>query len=196
MAGDLLLEKFNEYKTVVGYTMRYEFVDGGEVSYTFHKKNFPHLIGLQKLIDIPIINDFNDPSKQKISAGFLISRIKKGRFLNENIVRSSTHFYEIQERFDNFSRDNLLTVSYTDAVIDFNALKIGSVLKSNYILFENKGKGFDHLGIAVDKLGRTYVETFFYNPTDLYIKNQKIVKIKKVQIFDDMGNLYFEDNFI
>ena len=135
MAEDLLLEKYNEYTTVVGYTMRCEFVDGGEVSYTFHKKNFPHLIGLQKLIDIPIINDFN-------------------------------------------------------------ASKIGSVLKSNYILFENKGKGFDHLGIAVDKLGRTYVETFFYNSTDLYIKNQKIVKIKKVQIFDDMGNLYFEDNFI
>ena len=196
MAANLLLEKYNEYKTVVGYTMRYEFVDGGEVSYTFKKKNFPHLMGLQKLIDIPIINDFNDPSKQKISAGFLISRIKKGRFLNENIVRSSSHFYEIQERFDNFSRDNLLTVSYTDVVIDFNASRIGSVLKSNYILFEKKGNGFDHLGVAVDKLGRTYVETFFHNTTDLYIRNQKVVKIKKVQIFDEMGNLYFEDNFI
>ena len=65
-----------------------------------------------------------------------------------------------------------------------------------YILFEKKGKGFDHLGIAVDKLGRTYVETFFYNAADLYIRNQKVVKIEKVQIFDEMGNLYFEDNFI
>mgnify|MGYP007069918253 CR=1 FL=1 len=52
------------------------------------------------------------------------------------------------------------------------------------------------MGIAVDKLGRTYVETFFYNAADLYIRNQKVVKIEKVQIFDEMGNLYFEDNFI
>lgn len=195
MTGNTLLDKYNEYMTVVGYTILYKFENGVEVSYIYRKRNFPHLIGLQKLIDIPIINDFNNPSNKKISAGFLISRIKKGRFLNETIIKSSMYFDDIKERYEKFSRDNLLTVSYTDAVIDFNASQIGSVLQSRYILFENKGVGYDHLGIAYDKQGSTYVETFFYNPTDLYIRNQKIVKIKRVQIFDKTGDLYFEDDF-
>ena len=44
-------------------------------------------------------------------------------------------FYEkIKDRYENFSRDNLLTVTYTDAIVDFNSKLIGSSLQSKYIL--------------------------------------------------------------
>lgn len=195
MSANALLDKYNEYLTVVGYSFEYEFDDGSVLAYTLKKKNFPHLIGLHKLYDIPIIADFNDPSKTTISANFILSRIKKGRFLTDATVRASSNFPSIQDRYDNFSRDNLLTLTYTDAIVDFNSQLIGSTLKSKYILYESKNQGYDHLGIAFDTNNRSYVETFFYNATDLYMRNQKILKVKKACIYDKAGVLYLEDVF-
>lgn len=78
MSTNALYDKYNEYLTVVGYSFQYELEDGSVLAYTLKKKNFPHLIGLHKLIDIPIIADFNNPNKFKVSAGFIMSRVKKG----------------------------------------------------------------------------------------------------------------------
>ena len=196
LSQNALLDKYNEYLTVVGYSFEYEFDDGSVLVYTLKKKNFPHLIGLHKLSDIPIIADFNDPNKNSVSAGFIMSRIRKERFLTDDIVRSSIYFPIIKERYENFSRDNLLTLTYTDVIVDFNARLIGSTLKSRYILFESKNMGYDNLGIAFDKANKSYVETFFYNSNDLYMRNQKLLKVKRARIFDKAGTLYLEDEFI
>lgn len=72
-----LLEKFNEYKSIVNYMIAYEFEDGNIIEFTSKQTDFPHLIGLHKLIDIPIIRQFNDKSNQTVSAKFLIFKIKK-----------------------------------------------------------------------------------------------------------------------
>ena len=130
--SNILLDKYKEFSTVVDYSFRYEFEDGSKVSYQFNKKNFPHLIGIQKLIDIPIIADFNNKNKPQVSAGFIVSRIKNEKFLTDAIIRNSIYFGDIEERYDKFGRDNLLTLSYTDAIVDFNARQIKSVLKSKY----------------------------------------------------------------
>ena len=181
--------------TIVGYRMQYELSDGSSISFEWKKRNFPHLLGLQKLVDIPLISNFNDPQNLTVSAGFLISRIKSERFLTEKIIRSSIYFPDIQERYEKFSRENLLTLSYTDVIVNFNPQLIGSVLNSKYILFEKRAAGYDYLGIAKDRSGRAYVETFFYNPTDIYIRNQKVLPITSLKIFDKQGNLYLEDIF-
>lgn len=195
MRSNILLDKLNDYMTIVGYKMRYEFTDGSELIYELKKRNFPHLIGLQKLTDIPLISSFNDSTNRTVSAGFLISRIKKQRFLTDSIVRSSIHFPLIEERYNNFSRENILNISYTDAIVDFNPDLVGSSLRSNYILFEQKNTGYNHLGVAIDQAGNPYIETFFFNQTDSYIRNQNIIHIAKTQIFDKDGSLYLEDNF-
>lgn len=54
LSTNALYDKYNEYLTVVGYSFQYELEDGSVLAYTLKKKNFPHLIGLHKLIDIPI----------------------------------------------------------------------------------------------------------------------------------------------
>ena len=45
LSQNALLDKYNEYLTVVGYSFEYEFDDGSVLVYTLKKKNFPHLIG-------------------------------------------------------------------------------------------------------------------------------------------------------
>lgn len=113
------------------------------------------------------------------------------------MVTSSVFFAKIKERYDNFSYDNLTTLNYTDAVINFNPTIIKSKIKSDYLLFEEKNKNeFNHLGIALDKKnGKRYVETFFSHPDDMYISGQKIVKVESFTLCDASGKIIVEDKF-
>ena len=147
------------------------------------------------LVDIPLIGQFNDVSNPTVSAKFLISKIKKESQLTEDTIKNSAYFPDIEQRYKNFSKENLLTLTYTDAIVDFDASLIGSKLRGDYILFENqKSQGYTYLSVAKDAQQKRYAESFFYNPADRYIRNQKIVKVSKVEIYDKEGNLYLEDN--
>jgi len=122
--------------------------------------------------------------------------IKKGK-LNDAMVASSAFYHKIKDRYESFSYDNLTTLNYTDAIIDFNASLINSKLKSDYLLFEERPTGeYNHLGIALDSInGVRYAETFIHNTTDMYIKGQTVVKIKNFKIVDKNGNIFIEDSF-
>lgn len=189
-----LLEKFHEYKEITNYRIKYTLSNGDVIDFKLKQTDFPHLIGLHKLVDIPIIGQFNDISNTTVSAKFLISKIKKESQLTESIIKNSLYFSDIEQRYDNFSKENLLTLTYTDAIVNFNASLIGSKLHGDYILFESqKSQGYNYLSVAKDAQQKRYVESFFYSPTDLYIRNQNIVKVSKVEIYDKDGNLYLED---
>lgn len=189
-----LLEKFNEYKSISNYWIKYRLANGDIIEFKLKQTDFPHLIGLHKLIDIPIIGQFNDVSNTTVSSKFLISKIKKESQLTENIIKSSIYFPSIEQRYQNFSKENLLTLTYTDAIVDFKPSLIGSKLHGDYILFENrKFQGYNYLSVAKDVQENRYVESFFHNPTDIYIRNQNIVKVSKVEIYDKSGKLYLED---
>lgn len=189
-----LLEKFNEYKSIVNYKIVYEFEDGNTIEFVPKQTDFPHLIGLHKLVDIPIIRQFNDKGNQTVSAKFLISKIKNEMILTEDVIKGSANFSKIEDRYNRFNKENILSLSYTDAIIDFNPAMIGSDLKAKYVLFEEKEQGcYNHLCIAEADTDKKYLESFFYEPSDLYLRNQNRVKIKKVKIFDNKGNLFLED---
>ena len=188
-----LLDKFNEYKSIVNYRMEYVFEDNSVISFKLKQTDFPHLLGLHKLIDIPVIRQFNDKNNLVIGARYINSKIKKQELLTENIIRSSIYFPDIEVRFNSFSKENILTMSYTDVIIDFNASLIGSNLNAKYILFEKKMQGYNHLCVAEDGNGKQYAESFFYNSSDLYLRNQRTIKVKCIRIYDNYGALYLED---
>lgn len=188
-----LLDKFNEYKSIVNYQMEYIFENDSVISFKLKQTDFPHLLGLHKLIDIPVIRQFNDKNNLVIGAKYINSKIKKQELLTENIIKKSVYFPDIEVRFNSFSKENILTMSYKDVIVDFNASLIGSNLKAKYILFEKKAQGYNHLCVAEDKNGKKYAESFFYNSTDLYLRNQRIIKVKCIRIYDNFGALYLED---
>ena len=128
-----LLEKFNEYKEISNYRIKYTLINGDVIDFKLKQTDFPHLIGLHKLIDIPLIGQFNDISNTTVSAKFLISKIKKESQLTESSIKNSVYFPEIAQRYQNFSKDNLLTLTYTDAIVDFDASLIGSRLRGNWL---------------------------------------------------------------
>lgn len=173
--------------------MEYIFEDDSVISFKHKQTEFPHLLELHKLIDIPVIRQFNDKNNLVIGARYINSKIKKQELLTENIIRKSNYFPDIEVRFNSFSKENILTMSYTDVIVDFNASLIGSSLKAKYILFEKKKQGYNHLCIAEDVNGKQYAESFFYNSTDLYLHNQKTIKVECIRIYDNYGDLYLED---
>ena len=192
-----LLEKFNEYKSIVNYRVIYEFEDGNTIEFVPKQTDFPHLIGLHKLVDIPIIRQFNDKSNQTVSAKFLISKIKKETILTDDVIKNSAYFSKIEDRYNRFNKENILSLSYTDVILDFNPALIGSDLKAKYVLFEEKEQGcYNHLCVAEASVDKKYLESFFYEPSDLYLRNQIQIRIKNVKILDDKGNLFLEDNLL
>lgn len=189
-----LLDKWNEYKSIVNYRLEYEFDGGTQIDFRLKQTDFPHLIGLHKLIDIPIIRQFNDKNNRTVSAKFIISKIRKEELITDQIVKSSIFFPDIKQRFEYFSKENLLTLAYTDVIVDFNASLIGSNLKAKYILYEQKQeKGYNHLCVAEDSKANFYVESFFFDQTDLYIHNQNTIKINNIRIFDANGKVFLEE---
>lgn len=188
-----LLDKFNDFMSITNYRIEYILEDDSTISFRLKQTDFPHLLGLHKLIDIPVIRQFNDRNNLVVGAKYINSKIRKEELLTESIVRKSVYFPTIEQRFRNFCKDNILTLSYSEVIIAFNASLIGSNLRASYILFEKRKQGYHHLCIAENEAGQNYVESFFYQPTDLYLRNQIIVRIKGVRIYDKQGNLYFED---
>ena len=189
-----LLMKFNEYKSIVNYKVRYEFENGKVMEFVPKKNNFPHLIGLHKLVDIPIIRQFNDKNNHSVGAKFLISKIKQEKILTEETVKNSVYFPDIEDRYNKFSKDNILSLSYTDMIVDFDPTQMNSRLKARYVLYEEKDPGtYNHLSIAETEKNEKYLESFFYEPSDLYLRNQTKIKIKTVKIFDDKGKLFMHD---
>ena len=193
---DLLLKKYKDYIRLQKCKAEYRLSNSMIVSFEYKKENFIHMLGLHKLRDIQVIKMYNDKSNQKVKANYVLSRIKKGK-LTDSLIKASVFYSNIKERYENFSYENLTTLTYTDAIINFNPTLIKSKLKSIYILYEEKEDGtYNHLGISKDnKTQNFYIETFFHQVTDMYIKGQTIVEIDKFTLYAPDNQIIVTDSF-
>lgn len=189
-----LKSKLNDFIKITDCKMHYEFYNGFILEFQFKKTNFPHMAGLHKLKDINIIQTYLG------KAGFanqIISKIKKGT-LNESDIKASKYYPLIQKRYEEFTLENLFSLSYSDVIIDFDITKLAKskLTKTKFILFEkNINNENRYLCIAGDAKNGFYPETFFFEPTDYYLKNQTLEKVKKFEIINKDGSIYFEDSF-
>lgn len=193
---NLLLHKYNDYIRLKNCKAEYLLSNGTIISFTYKEENFIHLLGLHKLTDIQLIQLFNDKSNKKVQTKYIISRIKKNKF-TDTMVKASVFYPDIESRYESFSYDNLTTLTYTDAVINFNPALIKSKIKSDYLLFEQKANNeYNHLGIAEDSNTKNrYIETFFHQTTDMYIKGQTIVKVKSFTLYTPDNQIIVTDSF-
>ena len=191
-----LLRKYMEYMRLEHCKAEYILSNGEVIDVFFLEENFAHLIGLHKLKDIQLIQFWLDKSNKRVKMKEVIRRIKNSTF-TDAMVKASIFYPQIKERYENFSYDNVTTLTYTDAIIHFNPQLIKSKIKSDYILLEEKGQGeYNHLGIALDKKRQTrYLETFFHQPDNRYIAGQILVKVNGFKLFGANNQLITEDHF-
>ena len=193
---NVLLEKYNDFLRLEKYTVEYYLSNGEYVKAIYRKENFLHLIGLHKLKDLQLIQFWLDRSNKTVKLPTVLKKIKNEQF-TDKMVQSSSFYYLIKDRYNHFSYENLTTLGYTDAVIDFNPHMINSRINSNYILFEERPHGeYNHMGIVYNPTqNQEYIETFFHEPTDLYIKKQTTVKVKRMRLYDMHNNIIVDDSF-
>ena len=191
-----LQEKYNDFIRLKNCRVEYLLSNGMIIHFTYKEENFIHLLGLHKLTDIQLIQMFNDKSNKVVQTKYIISRIKKNLF-TDAMVKASVFYPVIQYRYENFSYENLTTLTYTDAIINFDPTLINSKIKSDYLLFEQKSDNeYNHLGIAEDpKTQDRYIETFFYQPSDMYIKGQTLVKVKRFTLYTPDNQIIVTDSF-
>ncbi len=193
---DNLLKKYNDYMRLKDCKVVYDLSNNTHIEVIYAENNFAHLIGLHKLKDIQLIQFWQDKTNKSVKLSTVIKRIKNSTF-TENMVKASVFYPLIQERYENFNYNNLTTLNYTDAVVNFNPNIIHSKIKSDYLLFEQKeNNSYNHLGIALDKKkGYRYFETFFREPTNMYLSNQTVVKINHFTLYDKNNNIIVTDSF-
>lgn len=191
-----LLEKYNDFKRIIGYRVCYTLETGKIISFTYKKENFAHLIGLHKLIDIQIIQLWLNKNVPSVKLKDIYRAIER-ETLTESDIKNSMHFFKIQNRYSQLSYQNLTTVSYTDVIVSFDKTIINSKLNSNYILYEqNIYGGYNHLGIVFNSMQNdAYIETFFCENNNSYIQNQITKKIIDYKLYDINGNLIINDKF-
>lgn len=191
-----LLAKYNEYIRLKNCRVEYLLTNGMIIDFTYKEENFVHLLGLHKLEDIQLIQLFNDKNNKKVQTKYIISRIKKEKF-TDAMVKASVFYQDIASRYENFSYESLTTLTYTDAIIDFNPSLINSKIKSDYLLFEEKKNSeYNHLGIAVDvATQKRYIETFFHQSSDMYIRGQQNVKVKSFTLYTPDNQIIVSDSF-
>jgi hypothetical protein len=191
-----LLEKYNDYMRLEDCVANYELKDGTIIEISYKEENFAHLIGLHKLKDLQLIQFWLDKNNKTVKLKTVLKRIKNSTF-TDSMVKSSIFYHKIQTRYENFSYNNLTTLNYTDAIINFNPKIINSKIKSDYLLFEKKSNTeYNHMGIALDKKsGTRYIETFFHESTDKYISRQTTIKVKTFTLYDKNGKIIVTDSF-
>lgn len=193
---DDLLKKYNDYVRLKNCRVEYLLSNETVIDFTYKEENFIHMLGLHKLTDIQLIQLFNDKGNKKVQTRYIISRIKKNKF-TDAMVKASVFYTDIKSRYENFSYDTLTNLTYTDAIINFNPMLIRSKIKSDFLLFEKDANNeFNHLGIAEDyNTNSRYIETFFHQATDMYIRGQHLVKVKKYTLYSPDGQIMVTDSF-
>lgn len=72
-----LLQKYDDYMRLKDCRAEYTLSNGLSITFIYKEEIFIHLLGLHKLIDIQLIQLFNDKINKKVQTKYIISRIKK-----------------------------------------------------------------------------------------------------------------------
>lgn len=93
---DELLQKYKDYIRLKNCRAEYLLSNGMTVDFTYKEENFIHLLGLHKLMDVQLIQLFNDKSNKKVQTKYIISRIKKNMF-TDAMVKASVFYSDIKD---------------------------------------------------------------------------------------------------
>ena len=105
-----LLRKYMEYMRLEHCKAEYILSNGEVIDVFFLEENFAHLIGLHKLKDIQLIQFWLDKSNKRVKMKEVIRRIKNSTF-TDAMVKASIFYPQIKETYENFSYDNLTTLT-------------------------------------------------------------------------------------
>lgn len=131
---------------------------------------------MQYLTDIVQV----DKTLPNNSASNIYRKILKDK-ITQDFIRKSTFYDKIDERISHFV--DLGNVISSEFIVDFDYTKVPKTdLMSKYLLYRKYENGYSILGLKYNAIKNLYVpETFIFEHTDYYIKNQTSYKVIDVK---------------
>ena len=173
---DRLFEASEAYEGILGKDFIYKLEDGSLLKVYFTKKDFHHLIGLHKLIDITEVN------KNKKSTANIYKDIRNKQ-ITYKIIDKSTFIDDIFKRLTVFQDIN--DVIYSKVIIDFDKTKVTSTLLKGDVLLYQPQVNENKILSLIKRKGKDKIytpETFIVQQDDYYFKDQIELKVVDFKI--------------
>ena len=178
---DRLMEVATEYSKLFGKDYIYTLETGMILHVYFIPGSFHHLIGLQKLIDIPLVT-----KSRRNNPVYIFKNILDG-VITLNDIQKSSYFSDIKSRLNHFSQIKRM-VEFEKIIVNFNPSLINSKLtKADYILYKRSNDNlYLNLFLKLDSSNnKKHIPlTFLPHLTDYYTYGQEIVKIVSMDILE------------
>ena len=184
--------------------------NGDIIRFTFNRQDLPHLLGLQHLVDIPVLFEY---SEKRLSATELYNRMcsDKEDMIDPDEFEKSNYFQELYEhRIQYFSSDLILDIIRAKQIVKFDCTKVKNFYtkmdKIEYMFwkqYKDKNNNYGYFGIGFMASGKeedvNYPNTFFFRLDDDYIVNQRVVipfsLMRKSKDGEKVFDIYWEQVF-
>lgn len=181
---DKLEAAMSDYESFINKKYIYELSDKKNIDVTFKLENFPHVLGLHKIVDIKDLEKLNrNPiDGQKSISGKQVYKKLRNKEITSNMIFNSPHYTKIENRFNYFHKTKDLL--FEKVIYDFDKSKVPSTIKGDLVLYTVKGGWYLQLFLVKCKQGYYVPMTFIVEDDDKYINEQTDHNIDKLSIIE------------
>lgn len=200
---NIIRDIIRDYEKLVKTNIQIPLSNGDTIKFTFNPQDLPHLLGLQYLVDNPVLFEY---SEKRLSATDLYNRMcSDGEdAIDTNEFEKSAYFDEIYSgRIRYFSSEMILDIIQSRQIVKFDYAKIknfsSKLDKIDYMFwkkYKDKDNNYGYFGIGFMTSEKArdinYPNTFFFRLDNEYICQQEIVLPYSIMKKDKNGIRSFE----
>lgn len=175
-----------DYEQLIKTNIQIPLSNGDTIKFAFNPQDLPHLLGLQHLVDNPILFEY---SEKRLSATDLYNRMcSVGEdAIDTDEFENSEYFDEIYKgRIQYFSSEMILDIIQAKQIVKFDYTKVKNFStkldKIEYMFwkkYKDENNNYGYFGIGFMSSGKNsdinYPNTFFFRVDDEYICYQERV---------------------
>lgn len=192
-----------DYEKIIKTSITIPLSNGDIIKFTFNPQDLPHLLGLQHLVDNPILFEY---SEKRLSATELYGRMcgSGDDAIDTDEFENSAYFNELfNGRIRYFSSELILDIIRARQIIKFDFSKVKNFStkmdKIEYMFwkkYKNKDNKYGYFGIGFMSSGKkndvNYPNTFFFRLDNDYLENQQEVLPYSLMKRNKKGEKFFE----
>ena len=203
----IIQDKIQNYEILINTDIKIPLDNGDLIKFTFRPQDLPHLLGLQYLVDIPVLFEYKE---RRIGAIDIYNGMcGKGNVqVDVEAVEKSKYFKDLYEtRIRHFSSKTILEIIKEKKIVKFDPQKVRffetKLDKIDYMFWKQyqiSKNCYGYFGIGCTAAGKesdkNYPNTFFFRGNDDYIQNQSRVYPLSLLIHDRQGvhfEIYWEE---
>ena len=173
-----------DYEKLIKTNIQIPLSNGDIMKFSFNPQDLPHLLGLQHLVDNPILFEY---SEKRLSATDLYNRMcgSGEDAIDTDEFENSEYFDEIYKgRIQYFSSETILDIIQAKQIVKFDYNKVKNfptkLDKIEYMFwkkYKDENNNYGYFGIGFMSSGKSsdinYPNTFFFRVDDEYICYQE-----------------------